>query len=242
MLLPFFISTYSTPSEAEANGECVVLLHGIFTTSIRMSRLHYTLHAAGYAVVSISYPSRDRSIEALADSIVPVVSGFDDRYHTVHLVGYSMGGLIARAYLARTDAVPVSRLVCIGTPNHGTRYVDSLRHQSWLQRAFATIGGPSGNELGSPEQIDSIVHTLGTQAPPGIETGVIAGDRGWAPFHLPRPHDGYVPVESTKLENMADRIIIHKSHQILPTSKTVGRETVQFLQTGRFSEEATRSV
>lgn len=240
MLLPFFISTYTSPEDAKSNGECVILLHGIFTTSIRMGRLHHMLHSAGYAVLSVSYPSRDRSIQALAESIVPVISGFDDKYQTVHMVGYSMGGLIARAYLMRNDAIPVSRLVCIGTPNHGTEYIDSLRQPSWLRRAYTIIGGPSGNELGSEAQPDSVVHVLGKDVPAGIETGVIAGDRGWAPFHLPKPHDGRVPVSSTVLANAKDHIIVSKSHQVLPASKTVGRETVEFLKKGRFSRGSTQ--
>ena len=213
MLLPFFIATTSYPRPETNRNELVILLHGIFTTSLRLTRLHRTLHREGYTVLSITYPSRQLKITELASKIALTINGHRDQFQAVHMVGHSMGGLLARAYLARPDALPVKRLVCLGTPNQGTEFIDQIQHRPWSARLFQTIGGPSGNELGSDTSATSIVKILGTAAPRGVETGVIAGKVGWwlGP-RLPRPHDGYVPVERTKLEGLRDHKVVACDH------------------------------
>jgi hypothetical protein len=92
--------------------------------------------------------------------------------------------------------------------------------------------GPSGPQLGtSPEDLP---RKLG---PARFELGVIAGDRSLNPFfsrRLPRPHDGKVSVESTRLEGMSDFLVVHCSHTFLPWRKSVMQQVISFLETGRF--------
>ncbi len=238
MLLPFFVSAYTYPDEAHDTRECVILLHGIFTTGMRMSRLHRRLHKEGYTVVSISYPTRAIRMRAIAEHIEPMIAGYRARHSRMHIVGYSMGGLIARLYLARQDAVVVDSLVCIGTPNKGTEFIDLIRQMSWIKRLFAFVGGPSGNELGSAREADSVVHELGTNAPAGVATGIIAGRARWSPASkLPQPHDGYVPVENCTLDGMQDCMIVPYGHIHLPFRREVTNAVVTFLQTRSFDAE-----
>lgn len=237
MLLPFFVSAYTTPEKDINKNECVILLHGIFTSGVRMTRIHHRLHKEGYAVLSITYPSRSMCIEEIAEHIAPLLEGFSTRYHTLHMVGYSMGGLVARAYLAHGDAVPISRLVCIGTPNKGTEYIDRLRKHRRLKQFFSALGGPSGNSLGTEETYGSIMRTLGDVAPPNTETGIIAGITKFTMgITIPRPHDGYVPVARTILSGMKDLTVVHHSHINLPLREQVVREVVHFITHGSFVE------
>ena len=61
----------------------------------------------------------------------------------VHFVGYSMGGLIIRAYLQKYRPQHLGRVVMLGTPNQGSEVADAIRH-FWLYRRFY---GPAGQEL-----------------------------------------------------------------------------------------------
>ena len=51
---------------------------------------------------------------------------------------------------------------------------------------------------------------------------------------LPDYDDGKVSVERTRVVGMADFMIVDSSHRYLMNSDTVIRNTVAFLETGRF--------
>jgi len=132
----------------------VLLLHGIFRAKEVMRPMERALRAAGYAAVSVNYPSTRRPLEAHAEQI----SGLLDHAEgvdTVSLVGHSMGGLVSRVALARPAAwkerIRVNRLVTIGTPNRGADLADLFGTLA----TFHAIAGPAGAQLaasaGSPQ-------------------------------------------------------------------------------------------
>src|ERR1700748_2778728 len=80
----------------------VVLLHGIARTTRSLRRLEQSLQQAGFATLNVGYASRRRPLEALAEDIHPEVAAFADASAgPLHFVTHSMGGLLARVYIAR---------------------------------------------------------------------------------------------------------------------------------------------
>jgi hypothetical protein len=74
--------------------------------------------------------------------------------------------------------------------------------------------------------------------PVDYPVGIIAGNRSVDPtawLLLPKPHDGRVSVENTKLDGMADHIVIGTSHPWLPGNRLAIEQTIAFLKDGRFS-------
>ena len=121
----------------------MLLLHGIFRAKEAFRPMERALRAAGYAAVSVNYPSTRRPLEAHAEQI----SGLLDRAEgvdTVSFVGHSMGGLVSRVAVARggpwQERIRVNRLVTIGTPNHGADLAD----------LFGTLHTSSAGSTGSP--------------------------------------------------------------------------------------------
>ena len=50
--------------------ECVVLLHGLGRSSMSMNRMERKLEHAGFETANIDYPSREHTVEELADIAV----------------------------------------------------------------------------------------------------------------------------------------------------------------------------
>lgn len=239
MLLPFYIPFYQRPPNTKARGELVVLLHGIFTTGLRLYRIHKRLVQDGYAVLSITYPSRRFALSNIAEEVAEQISRYRRPEETLSLVGYSMGGLVARAYIKRTDAVQPRAIVCIGTPNQGTEYVDGVLSNPITSLIFRRLAGPPGLEMATK---GGVTDTLGP-VPEQIKLGVIAGSGGYLLWpRMPGAHDGKVTVERTKVEGMTDHVVIPVTHVAMIHKQSVIDQVAHFLEHERFDHAAEKST
>jgi pimeloyl-ACP methyl ester carboxylesterase len=208
-----------------------VLLHGIARTSGSMRKLERALQVAGLATLNLDYASRKKPLEALAADIHPAIARFAAVIEgPLHFVGHSMGGLLARVYVARYRPLRLGRVVMLGTPNAGSEVADLLQRWS-VYRAFY---GPAGLQLTSTPD-----RTLSSLPALDYSVGIVAGKRAIDPisslFILPRPNDGRVSVQSSRLEGMADHITIAATHTSLPRHPVAIGQTIAFLSEGRFS-------
>jgi hypothetical protein len=122
----------------------------------------------------------------------------------VDVVGYSMGGLMARYLIEKAGwASRVNTLVMLGTPNHGTI-------AAWVP---GTIGGfgrwnATGGDMrpGSP-----FLRSMGDAEPAGERYVAIGGAPAWLPFR----YDGLVPSESPFLTG-DEHYLVPAHHGALP--------------------------
>ncbi len=225
------------PVAAVAAGEHVVLLHGILRSPRQMRRLERRLEAEGYTVHNLGYPSTKLGLSALVEHVhaalsAPAVAGAIAAAPAIHFIGYSLGGLVTRAYLTRHRPDRLGRVVLLATPNHGSEVADALRRLP----PYRWIAGPVGQELGTDQA--AVANLFG---PVDYPCGVLAGDVSLDPignFVLPRPHDGKVSVASTRLSGMADHRVVHAGHTFFPVHDRVIEATVRFLREGRFGPQA----
>ncbi|HVQ72831.1 MAG TPA: alpha/beta fold hydrolase [Bradyrhizobium sp.] len=208
----------------------VVLLHGISRTALSFRKMQLALERAGFATLNLDYASRRKPLEGLAEDIDPAIQHFADRVDgPIHFVCHSMGGLLARVYIARHRPKHLGRVVMLGTPNSGSEIVDRLKNIG-VYRAFF---GPAGQQLGT--QRDAAIEAL--FPPVDYPVGIIAGNRSIYPIasrFLPKPHDGRVSVTNTKLDGMADHIVIRTSHPWLPRNSIAIAQTIAFLRDAKF--------
>ena len=101
----------------------VVLLHGIDDTADAMTLLGGYLTRRGWTVGSMCMEPSDGTapLELLAKL---VARGIDNQFppgRPIDLVGFSLGGIVARYYLQRLGGIErVRRFVTISAPHHGT--------------------------------------------------------------------------------------------------------------------------
>ncbi len=207
----------------------VILLHGIGRTHRNMDFIEKNLAAGGYNTCNLSYPSTQNNIAENADFVHEKCKEFISRTPgKLHIVGFSMGGLVARALISRHRPENLGRVVMIGTPNHGSEIADLLNRN----KVFRLIYGPAGQQLITENE--GYKSQLGTV---DFELGIIAGKSTFHPLAsivFKRESDGIVSVESTKIEGMKDHIVIPLSHTLLPVAKQASVLTLRFLETGSF--------
>jgi pimeloyl-ACP methyl ester carboxylesterase len=218
------------PASANATRDGVVLLHGISRTALSFRKMQVALERAGFTTLNLDYLSRSKALEALAEDIHPAIQRFADSIDTsVHFVGHSMGGLLARVYIARHRPKRLGRVVMLGTPNGGSELADRLKNFG----AFRAFFGPAGQQLGT--QRSAVEDAM--LPPIDYPVGVIAGNRSIDPVAgtmLPKPHDGRVSVANTRLDGMADHIIVETSHPWLVRNGLAIEQTITFVRDGSF--------
>lgn len=213
--------------------DCVVLLHGLARTSLSMNKMERELAAADFATANIDYPSREYTVEELAETAVPegiAACRAQNGVDRIHFVTHSLGGILVRQYLSNHDLPDLGRVVMLGPPNQGSAAVDELRDVP----GFDWLNGPAGRQLGKGD--NSVPLRLG---PADFELGVIAGNRTIDPITsavLENPDDGRVSVEDTKLDGMADFVVVEHSHAFMMRMPRTIELTKSFLRNGRFSD------
>ncbi|MDR0183500.1 esterase/lipase family protein [Lysobacter arvi] len=197
----------------------VLLIHGLWMPRLSMQWLARRLRELGFATELFGYPT----IAGGPQAALPLLAR-RLREHPAHVLAHSLGGLVTLSALESEPDLPVRRVVCLGSPLRGSAAARTLAGQAWT-RAY----------LGRSARL------LRTGCPPWhgrADVGVIAGR---TPLGLGRyfgrfdgDNDGTVAVEETRLDGLADHVVIPTSHTGLLFSPDALRLAVGFFRDGRF--------
>jgi pimeloyl-ACP methyl ester carboxylesterase len=144
----------------------------------------------------------------------------------VSLVGHSLGGLVALEALRRQPDLPVSRVVCLGSPLRGSSTARSLADHGWA----LALGRSSGMLL------DGLPAWEG-RARVGLVAGSVPHGLGSLLGALGESSDGTVGLDETRLPGLADHCVVPASHSGLVFSPDAARQTAAFLRAGCFRHD-----
>lgn len=200
----------------------MILLHGVWMRALTLIPLAQQLKKAGFVVHRFDYSSLLRGPAPSADRLAARMLGLAPG--PVHLVGHSLGGLVALETVLHWHGLPPGRVLCLGSPLAGSATARGI-----TQRGLGFVLGRSGTILRSG------LHTL----PHGREVGAIAGNHAKGVGRLftdfdGRPSDGTVAVWETRLPGLADHRIVDSTHTGLVFSRQVAQLAAGFLADGRF--------
>lgn len=217
-------SRRAVAAPAQARREHVILLHGIWMRGITLLPLARRLRNAGYSVETIDYASVFRGVAPAVEALRERMRAADAA--AVHLVGHSLGGIVALEATRGVRGLPKGRIVSLGSPLRG----------SAVARGLASV--PGGRLLlgySAEPLLDGLGAWKGTR-----RVGVIAGrlpfGLGVSIGALSAPHDGTVSVSETQLPGIADHVTVDASHTGLLFSGEVAELTVAFLRDAHFSQ------
>ncbi len=110
--------------DVEAAGTPIVLVHGMLDNRAVFTVLRRQLRRRGFdRVVTVNYSPLTNDIRAAAVELGAEIEALvaTTGYERVHVVGHSLGGLIARYYVQRLGGdARVHTLVTLGTPHRGS--------------------------------------------------------------------------------------------------------------------------
>lgn len=200
--------------------ERVIVLHGLWMRGLALSALVQRLRRAGMQAEAFDFMSVHTPVEETVEALRARLGSGDS---PVHLVGHSLGGLLAlHACHQRSELAP-GRIVCMGSPLVGSAAARQL--DDW----------GAGRLLG--HSLDLLETGLLRWEGPR-EAGAIAGTLplglGALISHSGGDHDGTVSAAETRLPGLSDHCDVPASHTGLLFSAAAAEQAIHFLRHGRF--------
>lgn len=199
----------------------VALVHGLWLGKAGMKLLAWRLRREAFDPVPFAYPtysdSPDRAAERLAE--------FIHRRRIAHLVGHSLGGLVALRAIELLEGESQGRLLLLACPVQGSRVARRLARwpagAALLGQARETLAHPGPFRTGAWQ----VGQLAGTRR---LGLGLLAGGGE-------RPGDGTIAAAETHADFLVDHRLLTVSHTGILLSRRAAGATARFLREGRFT-------
>jgi pimeloyl-ACP methyl ester carboxylesterase len=186
----------------------------------------------GMEVALFSYPSVRGSLDDNAAALAAFIQ--KKQPGKAHVIGHSLGGVLAlRMHANDPDFLP-GRVVCLGSPLTGSRAATFLNQLVWAEDI---VGKSVPDAMVHKSASDWAAHVTDAR-----DIGVIAGN---VPFGIGRfladfkeANDGTIAVAETQLIGASDHIILPVSHKGMLVSANVADQAAAFIRRGKFLRDS----
>lgn len=209
----------------------VIILHGLCQTGQSLRRLNNHFLSNSLDTLNISYPSTKMKIEEIVEFIDPIIKQkiSEKNYQKISFVGFSMGGIVIRAYLKKYKIDKLCNVLFIGTPNKGSEVASFISKYKIFQYRY-------GEAISELAKNSKLIKNLGE---PDFNYGIIAGNM---PLDicffliLGKPNDGKVSVDSCRINKKKEKefVCLKLPHWYLPKSKVVLQKSLDFILNSNF--------
>lgn len=215
--------TASGPAAAGLPADPVVLVHGLWMTGIESGLLRSRLREDyGFDPRQYSYRTVQAGLDANVRQLHEYLAAVPG--DTLHVVGHSLGGLLALHTLLRYPDPRPGRVVCLGSPLRGS---ETARRVAALPWARPLLGRSAG-------LLQSGVAAWRGEAEVGVVAGIAPRGMGCLFAKFKERSDGTVALAETRLPWLADHVVLPCSHSGLVFSRAAARQAASFLRDGRF--------
>jgi pimeloyl-ACP methyl ester carboxylesterase len=186
----------------------------------------------GFQADLFSYASVTETLNDVANKLADFVTSGGDT--PIHLVGYSLGGVVVLRMLALRPDIDIDRVVCLGSPLCGSRAAFHLNQLDW--------GNFILGKTVSEGVLDDAAHRWAKGVAETHEIGIIAGNVpiGFGRFvaGFDEANDGTIAISETRMPGAKDHLVLPVSHKGMLISRSVVDQTAAFLKRGEFLREA----
>jgi pimeloyl-ACP methyl ester carboxylesterase len=227
MALPWLDPQWRAAANSKST---LVFVHGAVVNGWEMVVLRHRLHQLGYDVRLFQYQSMLKGLDENVTRLASFIKSTQG--DTIHVVGHSMGGVLIRLAFERRDDPRPGRLIAIGSP-----LLDC-----WVGHRFLRLHPWLGRYLIGRTVFDHITHLRHPVWHGARDFGVIAGTYPFgigAVFRsLPKPSDGVVLLDETRLGGISDHVTYRLNHFGMLFSKRCCAQVARFLALGSFAQAA----
>ncbi|AQA20334.1 hypothetical protein BST95_15205 [Halioglobus japonicus] len=200
---------------------CVILLHGLFRSSLSLKPMQWYLDHAGYTTVNLSYPSLLYPIPELAEMAVTqsLRTCHSRGAHQINFVTYSFGGILVRQYASVQPIQGMQRAGMLGPPDGGSHVAFYYSSFEFLQPIESDVLV----QLGKGDE--SILLTLG---PVAFELDVIAStipDITLLPSFPDELSDGTVSLSEARVPGVKELLTMPVTHTVMILNPEVMRHS-----------------
>src|SRR5476649_2276800 len=227
MSAPWLDPAWSPPASSRAT---VVFVHGAIVRGWEMALLRRRLRRLGYRVRQFRYRSMMKGLDDNARRLGEFLR--ETEGDTLHVIGHSMGGVLVRQVFEQNPDPRPGRLIAIGSP-----LLDC-----WVGRRFCRVHSRIGRWMVGRTVADHIARPSDRVWRGARDFGVLAGTYRFgigAIFKsLPRPSDGVVLLDETRLQGVQAHTTFRLNHFGMLFSTRCCAQVARFLATGAFGQAA----
>ena len=182
----------------------------------------------GMRVSLFNYPSISGTLD---DNAAALAAFIRDRHDdSAHIIGHSLGGVLALRMHANNPSFLPGRVVCLGSPLAGSRAANYMNAFVWAEEIIGrSVPDAVINQTANDWAVD-----VAEQRDVGIIAGDVPLGFGRLVANFEEDNDGTIGISETRLAGAKDHLVMPVSHKGMLVSADVADQAAAFIRRGAF--------